>query len=514
MTPKNAPPTGFRYFVTILARRDLLSSSRRQIEAAGDARYSANESPDNDPDHGEMVSGRRPERSRTLASAVDVPQVARRWTDAQLLVALRAAAADVGEPLRLVDFRAWRRDHPDAPAEQAITRTIRRLVAGCAACCWARLLRLARGRAGRCLAACAGDLGRPPSLLDYRAWRLEQGEPRPSTATIEQRLGGWTAAAELASGRPLLVSRRARSSRTPRCCRGSGPLPVEVATAGDEAEGRLVRRRVDPVRRERILRVLLDTFHGERDGCAVLTGDGDLVARFQLLQAIEDGGSGLRVDVARDDARPGFARFGPVLIPPGHGVVLGGFQGAVGLQSERDQRTIDIDARNPYGDRAGGDDIGGAVGCVTVVGGGGRDRGGGGRTVVGVGSDRVGTVVGPIEVAVAGAVAATRRSLVQRVRLRRRCRRKPAAGPRRRPPPEGGGPATAALEVCGESGSPRPEAKDGAGAEKRNARRASRAVPTDFAGVGAVPPPPVAIAASGRHTIVGHHQPPPCRPVP
>ena len=50
--------------------------------------------------------------------------MARRWT-VQLLDALRAAAAaDLGEPLRISDYRRWRREHADRAGDQVIVQRL------------------------------------------------------------------------------------------------------------------------------------------------------------------------------------------------------------------------------------------------------------------------------------------------------------------------------------------------------------------------------------------------------
>lgn len=66
---------------------------------------------------------------------------------------------------------------------------------------------------------------------------------------------------------------------------------VEVTAAGDEPELGFRGVCVDPVRRERVLRILLDAFDGVGDGRTVLAGDADEVSRRELLTGSAGGPS-------------------------------------------------------------------------------------------------------------------------------------------------------------------------------------------------------------------------------
>src|SRR5690606_13279482 len=114
---------------------------------------------------------------------------------------------------------------------------------------------------------------------------------------------------------------------------------VEGAAAGDEPQLGARGVAVDALGREPVLRVALHQVGGEHRGRAVGAGDGDLVARLQLVEPLEDTGRALEVDVPRDDGRAGGAGGGGGGEPAGGRGVRGHLECARRVDAELEQRT-------------------------------------------------------------------------------------------------------------------------------------------------------------------------------
>lgn len=120
---------------------------------------------------------------------------ARAFSEAELLAALRAAAAELGEPLTTGDYDAWQRGR-DTAASPALL--IRRFGSWRAACEAAGLSANATRSTSRrwseddllaVVAAYLASDGATGSYADYSAWaRTHEGAP--SGATLRQR-GSW-----------------------------------------------------------------------------------------------------------------------------------------------------------------------------------------------------------------------------------------------------------------------------------------------------------------------------------
>src|SRR5579875_3966279 len=92
---------------------------------------------------------------------------------------------------------------------------------------------------------------------------------------------------------------------------------VEVAAAGDQAEGGVARRAVHGVRRETGLEVFADSGHPEDSGNAVGQRHVDRVPGTERAKPEEDGGTPEAVDMTLDDRRPDLPGRRRVLVPGG-----------------------------------------------------------------------------------------------------------------------------------------------------------------------------------------------------
>jgi hypothetical protein len=126
------------------------------------------------------------------------------FSDAQLLDRLRAAAAELGEPLTNGDYDAWQRERDDAGSPALL---IRRFGSWRGACEAAGLSANATRSTSRrwseedLVAAVATYLAAPGatgSFADYSAWAKVQ-EGVPSGATLRQR-GTWADLKRRATG--------------------------------------------------------------------------------------------------------------------------------------------------------------------------------------------------------------------------------------------------------------------------------------------------------------------------
>lgn len=128
------------------------------------------------------------------------------FTDAQLLDALRAAAAELGEPLVASSYDTWQRGREGASA----ALVIRRFGSWVNACTAAGLaVNKTRSTTRRwtdpeLVAVVARYLaapGSPGSFAGYAAWAREQ-ESAPSGATLRQRFPSWNSVKALAAAEP------------------------------------------------------------------------------------------------------------------------------------------------------------------------------------------------------------------------------------------------------------------------------------------------------------------------
>lgn len=126
------------------------------------------------------------------------------FTDDQLVAALRAAAADLGEPLTAGAYDAWQRGRPDAASPALL---IRRLGSWRAACAAAGLSANATRSTSRrwtddevvaIVARYLASPGATGSFADYSEWARAVADA-PSGATLRQR-GSWAAIKDRAQG--------------------------------------------------------------------------------------------------------------------------------------------------------------------------------------------------------------------------------------------------------------------------------------------------------------------------
>ncbi|GAB3856759.1 hypothetical protein GCM10028801_14260 [Nocardioides maradonensis] len=117
------------------------------------------------------------------------------FTDDQLIAGLRAAAADLGEPLTAGAYDAWQRGHADAASPALL---IRRLGTWRAACAAAGLSANSTRSTSRrwtddqvvaIVARYLASPGATGSFADYSAWAKDDPDA-PSGATLRQR-GSW-----------------------------------------------------------------------------------------------------------------------------------------------------------------------------------------------------------------------------------------------------------------------------------------------------------------------------------
>jgi hypothetical protein len=119
-------------------------------------------------------------------------------SDEALLDCLRAAAADIGEPLTVSGYNAHARDGGGCPTSQThINRfgSWRQALqaAGLAAHPASGVAGRGRFTAASCaaaVAACAKRLRKTPTALDYQAYAADRPS-RPSLSTVRKVCGGW-----------------------------------------------------------------------------------------------------------------------------------------------------------------------------------------------------------------------------------------------------------------------------------------------------------------------------------
>jgi hypothetical protein len=126
------------------------------------------------------------------------------FSDAQLLDALRTAAAELGEPLTNTDYDAWQRGRDDAASPALLVRRFGTWRAACeAAGLSANATRSTTRRWSEedlvaAVAAYLATAGSTGSFADYSAWaRVQEGAP--SGATLRQR-GSWAELKRRATG--------------------------------------------------------------------------------------------------------------------------------------------------------------------------------------------------------------------------------------------------------------------------------------------------------------------------
>jgi hypothetical protein len=164
---------------------------------------------------------------------------ARRFTRDDVLAALRAAFAELGEPLSRLRYDAWVRERdrqagdegsrfPPAPLSATISNELGGWRNACTTVLGANVLLSRRVRPldftdeqlMRMYRECRQDIGRPPSGDEYDVWRLARTQTTPvdktnalpHSNTLRRRLGvgAWSGVA-LAAGEQLPRSRRRRA---------------------------------------------------------------------------------------------------------------------------------------------------------------------------------------------------------------------------------------------------------------------------------------------------------------
>lgn len=123
---------------------------------------------------------------------------------------------------------------------------------------------------------------------------------------------------------------------------------VKFSTAGNESQRALVRGTVDLGGGEAISGVLFDAFDDEREGRVVHGLYHDGLARNELVEAKEHGGTEMAVHMADDHCGPWLAWRDPTRIPPGYREVPRCREATVRLEADWNDAGAQVDPRNRH----------------------------------------------------------------------------------------------------------------------------------------------------------------------
>jgi hypothetical protein len=123
---------------------------------------------------------------------------------------------------------------------------------------------------------------------------------------------------------------------------------IERSTAGDEPERRSERRKVDVFGWKTSLVVVLNPLNNELHGATAALIHENLIAWVQLMDAVEDGRAGLRVDVAQYHRRASLPGSCAIGVPSSDLPLVRNLYGAIGTTPEALQPASYADGWDSY----------------------------------------------------------------------------------------------------------------------------------------------------------------------